>query len=205
MSLRHPRIPSSSRWSQRPQGHGRRGRRPPPRAPGGCSHPIAGPRPVLRRGGRRGHPDAVPTTTELVMATPNRSAAARKRSGSAWQRDLVAGDDRHRRRHSQLGEIGAGGRLGALVRSPRGHHAERVAEQLDRPGQRPNVRCEFTEDASVARLQRRHLLRGELPAISLARAFTSSPLLMPTRRWMRQVERSRPSFSSAVRQAITCW
>jgi len=31
------------------------------------------------------------------------------------------------------------------------------------------MRCEFTEDASVARLQRRHLLRGELPAHSLAR------------------------------------
>ena len=29
--------------------------------------------------------------------------------------------------------------------------------------------------------------------------------LMPTRRWMRQVDRSKPSSSRAVRQAITCW
>ena len=55
------------------QGQRRRGGRPPSRAPGGCVRPIADPPPALRPGGRRGHPRWLsPTTTELVMATPNR-------------------------------------------------------------------------------------------------------------------------------------
>ena len=127
---------------------------------------MTGPLPAPRAAGGEHIPDAVPHDDGAGDGDPRPLGGGEEEVGiGLGEGDLIASDERHRWRHSQLGEIGGGGRPGATGGDrPEDTTLGGVAEQLDGPGQGPHVRREFTEDASVARLRRRHLLGRELPA-----------------------------------------
>ena len=125
---------------------------------------MTGPLPAPRIPGVEQIPDAVHHDDGVGDGDPRPLGGGEEGLGiGLGEGDLVAGDDRHRRRHSQLGEIWGGGRSGAIGGDrPEDTTLREVGERLDGPGQRPHVRCQFTEDASVTRLQRRHQLGGEV-------------------------------------------
>ena len=71
-----------------------------------------------------------------------------------------------------------------------------VLEQLAGAGQRPHLSPAAPYASACAQVELAALLGRDLPPISRSRALTSSPPLIPIRRWIRHTDSSMPARST---------